>query len=61
MCGNFQSMQNNNSTSAMSAEAAAFVCAFLLVDLAVLAESIFVALFPIICVLILVLKLNESA
>ena len=61
MYANFQSMQNNCSTSAMFAEAAAFVCAFLLVDSAVLAESIFVVMIPIICVFLLVLKLIQSA
>jgi len=61
MYANFQTMQNNCSTSAVCAEAAAFVCAFLLVDSAILAESIFVVLLPIICVFLLVLKFNITA
>lgn len=61
MYANFQSMQNNCSTSAMFAEAACFVCAFLVVGLAVLAESIFVVIIPIISVFLLVLKLIRPA
>lgn len=58
MYANFQTMQNNCSTSAMFAEAAAFVCAFLLVGSAIIAESIFAVILSIIIVLVRVLKMT---
>lgn len=50
MYANYNAMQNNSTTSAMTAEAAASACAFLLLGSAILAESIFVLIVPIIMV-----------
>lgn len=50
MCACFKAMQNKCSTSAMSAEAGDFACAFLLVGSAVLAESIFVVILGVLAV-----------
>ena len=50
MYANYTAMQNNSATSAMTAEAAVSVCAFLLLGSAILAESIFVLIVPIIMV-----------
>ena len=61
MCACFKTMQNNYSTSAMSAEAAASACAFLLLGSALVAESIFVVISGILGVYLIITTNKATA